>query len=174
MGSLKSSQASLRLSPVHLVVPRLKKPQLSTVSWFFLEKARLVRSIRRLDRSHTVSVYEKNSRNFIMEEERPSFDLNLAVILAGFAFESYRNPPVCSLVFLSLSISEWIIFYSRRCLIFFFTVDLISWWIEWCRMARGWCYWLSNGIPLWVRILFSRCAWSRESLLIHHFSFLYN
>ncbi|KAG6500226.1 hypothetical protein ZIOFF_040069 [Zingiber officinale] len=100
MGSFKSSQASLlRLSPVHFVAsfrslsPRLKKPQLSTVSWFFLKKARLGRSIRRLDRSHVVSVDEKNSGNFIMEEERPSFDLNLAVILAGFAFESYRNPP---------------------------------------------------------------------------------
>ncbi|XP_042403408.1 uncharacterized protein LOC121992867 isoform X1 [Zingiber officinale] len=100
MGSFKSSQASLlRLSPVHFVAsfrslsPRLKKPQLSTVSWFFLKKARLVRSTRRLDRSHVVSVDEKNSGNFIMEEERPSFDLNLAVILAGFAFESYRNPP---------------------------------------------------------------------------------
>ncbi|XP_074558924.1 uncharacterized protein LOC141814866 isoform X2 [Curcuma longa] len=100
MGSFRSSHASLRLSPVHLVAsfrspsPRLKKPQLvSAVSWFFLEKARLVRSVRRLDRSHTVSACEKTSGNFIMEEERPSFDLNLAVILAGFAFEAYRNPP---------------------------------------------------------------------------------
>lgn len=28
--------------------------------------------------------------------ERPSFDINLAVILAGFAFEAYTTPPVIS------------------------------------------------------------------------------
>ncbi|GLT97887.1 hypothetical protein SLE2022_154310 [Rubroshorea leprosula] len=27
-------------------------------------------------------------------EERPPFDINLAVILAGFAFEAYTSPPV--------------------------------------------------------------------------------
>ena len=31
-----------------------------------------------------------------MEEvERPPFDINLAVILAGFAFEAYTTPAVC-------------------------------------------------------------------------------
>lgn len=31
----------------------------------------------------------------IVEEiDRPSFDINLAVILAGFAFEAYTTPPV--------------------------------------------------------------------------------
>lgn len=28
------------------------------------------------------------------DDERPPFDINLAVILAGFAFESYSTPPV--------------------------------------------------------------------------------
>lgn len=28
-------------------------------------------------------------------DERPPFDINLAVILAGFAFEAYTGPPVC-------------------------------------------------------------------------------
>lgn len=28
------------------------------------------------------------------EIERPPFDINLAVILAGFAFEAYISPPV--------------------------------------------------------------------------------
>jgi hypothetical protein len=28
-------------------------------------------------------------------DERPPFDINLAVILAGFAFEAYTTPPVC-------------------------------------------------------------------------------
>lgn len=27
-------------------------------------------------------------------EERPPFDINLAVVLAGFAFEAYTTPPV--------------------------------------------------------------------------------
>lgn len=30
------------------------------------------------------------------ENERPPFDINLAVILAGFAFEAYASPPVNS------------------------------------------------------------------------------
>lgn len=29
------------------------------------------------------------------DDERPPFDINLAVILAGFAFEAYTTPPVC-------------------------------------------------------------------------------
>jgi hypothetical protein len=28
------------------------------------------------------------------ENERPPFDINLAVIFAGFAFEAYTSPPV--------------------------------------------------------------------------------
>lgn len=31
-----------------------------------------------------------------IENERPPFDINLAVILAGFAFEAYTTPPVYS------------------------------------------------------------------------------
>lgn len=33
-------------------------------------------------------------------EQRPPFDLNLAVVLAGFAFEAYTSPPVSPLVLL--------------------------------------------------------------------------
>lgn len=35
-----------------------------------------------------VEVEERN------ENERPPFDINLAVVLAGFAFEAYTSPPV--------------------------------------------------------------------------------
>ena len=31
------------------------------------------------------------------EETHPQFDLNLAVVLAGFAFEAYSSPPVSAL-----------------------------------------------------------------------------
>ncbi|KAL2923079.1 putative feruloyl esterase A [Bienertia sinuspersici] len=43
------------------------------------------------------SLYLANFRvdnvEFVEEIERPSFDINLAVILAGFAFEAYTTPP---------------------------------------------------------------------------------
>ncbi|XP_010450193.1 PREDICTED: uncharacterized protein LOC104732360 isoform X1 [Camelina sativa] len=35
----------------------------------------------------------KKEVSFAEKEERPSFDINLAVILAGFAFEAYASPP---------------------------------------------------------------------------------
>jgi len=43
--------------------------------------------------SKTDSQIEKNSIE--KNDERPPFDINLAVILAGFAFEAYTTPPVC-------------------------------------------------------------------------------
>jgi len=44
--------------------------------------------------SKTDSQIEKSSIE--KNDERPPFDINLAVILAGFAFEAYTTPPVCS------------------------------------------------------------------------------
>lgn len=43
------------------------------------------------------SSLEETSLSENHEPERPPFDINLAVILAGFAFESYATPPVTSL-----------------------------------------------------------------------------
>jgi hypothetical protein len=33
-----------------------------------------------------------------VEQAKPQFDLNLAVVLAGFAFEAYSSPPVSPLL----------------------------------------------------------------------------
>lgn len=41
------------------------------------------------------------------EIERPPFDINLAVILAGFAFEAYISPPVILSLFPFLLIIDW-------------------------------------------------------------------
>lgn len=61
---------------------------------------------------------EETSLSENHEPERPPFDINLAVILAGFAFESYATPPVTSL---SLSLLAGRILYvssSFDCFIF--------------------------------------------------------
>lgn len=55
-----------------------------------------------------------------IEDERPPFDINLAVILAGFAFEAYATPPVnssCPLIpaiflfFLLFMMGKWDFFF---------------------------------------------------------------
>jgi hypothetical protein len=51
--------------------------------------------------SSAVQPDSENAGEGLMEEEdgprRPPFDLNLAVVLAGFAFEAYTSPPVSPL-----------------------------------------------------------------------------
>lgn len=46
-----------------------------------------------------------------IEDERPPFDINLAVILAGFAFEAYATPPVNSSCILFSAIFWFLFFY---------------------------------------------------------------
>jgi len=44
---------------------------------------------------------ESAGEGLVVEEDgprRPPFDLNLAVVLAGFAFEAYTSPPVSPLL----------------------------------------------------------------------------
>ena len=49
------------------------------------------------------------------ENERPPFDLNLAVVLAGFAFEAYTSPPVDVFFFSNcLRIHIYILFETNR------------------------------------------------------------
>lgn len=59
-----------------------------------------------------VKPYSESAGEGLAEEDRPPFDLNLAVVLAGFAFEAYTSPPAdvgwretdaaeCQTVFLS-------------------------------------------------------------------------
>lgn len=37
---------------------------------------------------------DKKEEETVKKQQRPPFDINLAVILAGFAFEAYTTPPV--------------------------------------------------------------------------------
>ncbi|XVE81501.1 hypothetical protein DITRI_Ditri15bG0069600 [Diplodiscus trichospermus] len=89
----------LRLSNFHLkVVPRFSRQ-------FYGEKVRVFTytrgnvDVRGRDRLLSISCFCKANAEVEKvpsedkEEERPPFDINLAVILAGFAFEAYTTPP---------------------------------------------------------------------------------
>ncbi|RZS16523.1 hypothetical protein BHM03_00048520 [Ensete ventricosum] len=102
MTSLKSPNIPLRFFPFqHLAslpsprVPRLNKPRPPPGAVAFLKKASFSRSIRVPGGGHAATRCSsaQHGRNSIEEAERPPFDLNLAVVLAGFAFEAYTSPP---------------------------------------------------------------------------------
>ncbi|XP_022722826.1 uncharacterized protein LOC111279985 isoform X2 [Durio zibethinus] len=88
-----------RLSNFHVkVVPRFSRQ-------FYWKKTRVLTTsrgnvnVRGRDGVFSVSCFSKTNaeiEKFLSEdkeEERPPFDINLAVILAGFAFEAYTSPP---------------------------------------------------------------------------------
>lgn len=50
-----------------------------------------LRSVRSLCKTKDAEIEKVKSEEQL---ERPPFDINLAVILAGFAFEAYTSPPV--------------------------------------------------------------------------------
>ncbi|WOL05772.1 hypothetical protein Cni_G14503 [Canna indica] len=101
MAALKSPQIPLRSFPFkHLTSvpsprPRLKKLRPPAVVKAFPMKSRFARLIRGLNAKCTVARCSsaQDGGNAIEEEQRPPFDLNLAVVLAGFAFEAYTSPP---------------------------------------------------------------------------------
>lgn len=42
-----------------------------------------------------IPLQSENGRSMSRDDDvRPPFDINLAVVLAGFAFEAYNSPPV--------------------------------------------------------------------------------
>ncbi|CAL9154585.1 unnamed protein product [Musa hybrid cultivar] len=102
MTSLKNPKIPLRSFPFqHLAslpsprVPRLNKPRPPPGAVAFGKKARFLRSIRTPSGGHAATRCSsaQHGGNSIEEVERPPFDLNLAVVLAGFAFEAYTSPP---------------------------------------------------------------------------------
>lgn len=65
---------------------------------------------------------EVENSSLLEESERRPFDINLAVILAGFAFEAYTSPPVICLLLTSFFFCCWYHFLfikldERYCLI---------------------------------------------------------
>lgn len=103
MTSAKCPSISLRSFHFHNLAPRpspillrLKTRRPLSGSRVFLKSAmhwmatRSTKGICQVARSSS----ELTSRNSVVEEERPPFDINLAVVLAGFAFEAYTSPPV--------------------------------------------------------------------------------
>lgn len=60
------------------------------------ERCRILRWIVRAEASQSmVPLQSENGRSVSqVDDARPPFDINLAVVLAGFAFEAYNSPPV--------------------------------------------------------------------------------
>ncbi|WRX21812.1 hypothetical protein QQP08_014299 [Theobroma cacao] len=89
-----------RLSNFHLkVVPRFSR-QFYGKKVRFLSTSRGNVIVRGRDGVLSISCFsktnaeiEKVSSEEKKDEERPPLDINLAVILAGFAFEAYTSPP---------------------------------------------------------------------------------
>lgn len=101
MASLQSRFVLSPLPPT-LTFPRLANPRFSrTFPFRFPGKLRVFSLPRRRQvvpircSSETGSQLQRVAAP--EEDERPPFDINLAVILAGFAFEAYTTPPVCNL-----------------------------------------------------------------------------
>ncbi|XP_073112069.1 uncharacterized protein [Elaeis guineensis] len=73
---------------------RLKKP---VSTWdaraFSLDIPKKVRALRSRGRASVGGGGPAVLRSGSEEEQRPPFDINLAVVLAGFAFEAYTSPP---------------------------------------------------------------------------------
>lgn len=96
---------------------RLKKP-IST--WdaraFSLEIPKKVRVLRPRGRPSVGGGGQAVLRSGSEEEQRPPFDINLAIVLAGFAFEAYTSPPVILQSFFLL----FFVFFFRICFFFFF------------------------------------------------------
>lgn len=61
-------------------------------------KSRVSRSVSRLRSGDVIDSRSSSDggNTSVVESDRPPFDLNLAVVLAGFAFEAYSSPPVRS------------------------------------------------------------------------------
>ncbi|XP_072986920.1 uncharacterized protein [Typha latifolia] len=103
MASIKNPQTPLRSFSfqsisLHRSFPHLKKPGSVPFSGaFFLANPKRFKILRSIGRgSANQNVVQSDSENGTGScggDERPPFDLNLAVVLAGFAFEAYNSPP---------------------------------------------------------------------------------
>lgn len=94
--SLKPSpMAALPLQwlPFHILPPLLKKPLPMPIRFNSQQKARILRLIVKANGEQAL-LASNNGGSSGEESERPPFNLNLAVVLAGFAFEAYASPPV--------------------------------------------------------------------------------
>ncbi|KAH7690975.1 C2 domain-containing protein [Dioscorea alata] len=93
--SLKPSpMAALPLQwlPFHIPPPLLKKPLPMSIRFNSQQKARILRLIVKANGEQAL-LASNNGGSSGEESERPPFNLNLAVVLAGFAFEAYASPP---------------------------------------------------------------------------------
>ena len=106
--SLMATATATHLQSHHCVSPKfpyLRNPNLTPrFSSLFPRKVRVL-TFREKFRGrdpvyYSVRCFRKNNSEIEAisvdenENERPPFDLNLAVVLAGFAFEAYTSPPV--------------------------------------------------------------------------------
>lgn len=147
MASLDSAQISLRCSfSVRLVfspsnIPLIKKPYAASVgNVFWLDSPIKFKALNFVGRAgpnqtpiHSLSDDGGGSAD---DDRRPPFDLNLAVLLAGFAFEAYISPPVSFSAALS---SLEFRFITPLGLFFLFCVYFSSLLIGKCWVARGRC-----------------------------------
>ncbi|KAJ0967440.1 hypothetical protein J5N97_024357 [Dioscorea zingiberensis] len=82
----------LQWLPFHPLSSLLMKPFPVAVRFNTPQKARFLRLIVKANGEQALLASNNGERSG-EESERPPFDLNLAVVLAGFAFEAYTSPP---------------------------------------------------------------------------------
>ncbi|KOM34488.1 hypothetical protein LR48_Vigan02g063800 [Vigna angularis] len=96
---MSSVQFRYALSPLCSTLPPPRRPIFSrTFPPRFLGKLRVFSTARRR-RVPSICCSSKTGSQLQRvsvpeDDDRPPFDINLAVILAGFAFEAYTTPPV--------------------------------------------------------------------------------
>ncbi|KAK1428994.1 hypothetical protein QVD17_11193 [Tagetes erecta] len=93
-GNVKCYKPHHQLFHFHLCSPKSSFPFYRNPPNFGHRPLIKISPTRSLSRGHGYCYASTtSSSSSSMEEERPSFDINLAVILAGFAFEAYTTPP---------------------------------------------------------------------------------
>ncbi|KAI4338131.1 hypothetical protein L6164_016478 [Bauhinia variegata] len=96
MASLQSLQFRYSIYPLAPKLPHLRSPKVSRrFPANFPGRLRIFTSRNEV---HSLRCFSKTGSEIDKvtvqeEDERPPFDINLAVILAGFAFEAYTTPP---------------------------------------------------------------------------------
>ncbi|XP_058094942.1 uncharacterized protein LOC131240623 isoform X3 [Magnolia sinica] len=89
--SSSPSRKSIRLQSLHLT------PESKLLVIRLSKKARVPQSIGHAEVNRSIrcfcqQIQANGQESIVAEGERPPFDLNLAVVLAGFAFEAYSSP----------------------------------------------------------------------------------
>lgn len=105
MASLQSLQLRYSFFPFSPKTPHSRSPRFSRIFPAYVPRKVRIFSFRgdRFARNEVYAIRCSSKAGSEVEnvsiqkdyDERPPFDINLAVILAGFAFEAYTSPPVC-------------------------------------------------------------------------------